>query len=195
MDFYKMLEDYDASLVWKQRLQNKVSRYYNKIRDIKWWFMHRFHPKHRYNIIKIGPPGYYDIDQLLEKAMIYLFIKHVDVEREGLQGLTNSIKAIQEDIEKAKIKWNKAAYNCETNPDDLNYMMNEIRDQECWLNYMIEMKELYVYFTQKRLLLKEKQEAALYAHDHTYVQLEEELNHKDTEMFKRMIEIRGHFWS
>jgi hypothetical protein len=32
-------------------------------RSIKWWFFHRFHPKHRYNIIKTGlKPNYYDPD-------------------------------------------------------------------------------------------------------------------------------------
>lgn len=25
-----------------------------------WWLIHRVHPRHRYNMVRIGPPGYYD---------------------------------------------------------------------------------------------------------------------------------------
>ena len=32
-----------------------------RLKDIKWWFFHRFHPSHQYHIIRTGlRPGYYD---------------------------------------------------------------------------------------------------------------------------------------
>lgn len=42
--------------------------------DIKWWFLWRFHPRHRYHIVRTGlKPGYHDTDKRIEAAVITLF--------------------------------------------------------------------------------------------------------------------------
>jgi len=46
-----------------------IIRQFSRINDIKWWFLHRFHPKYRYHIIKTGlKPGYYDSDSRILRA-------------------------------------------------------------------------------------------------------------------------------
>lgn len=51
------------------------------LKNIKYWFMYRFHPKHQYHIVKTGlKPGYYDIDIRMERAMISLLIEFVEQE-------------------------------------------------------------------------------------------------------------------
>jgi len=45
------------------------------LKTIYWWFIHRFHPSHRYNVIKIKTlsPGYYDPDVRMLHACFDLF--------------------------------------------------------------------------------------------------------------------------
>ncbi len=59
-------------------IQEKVSLWFRvkwmRIKDVKWWFLHRFHPKHRYNVVDTGlPPGYYDVDTLMLHSVFNLF--------------------------------------------------------------------------------------------------------------------------
>jgi hypothetical protein len=42
--------------------------------NAKWWFLHRFHPKHRYFMVDTGlPPGYHDPDTRMTAALITEF--------------------------------------------------------------------------------------------------------------------------
>jgi hypothetical protein len=52
--------------------------------DIKMWVYYRFHPKHRYNIVRTGlEPDYYDKDFLMERAIIQLVIDFFEKEEPG----------------------------------------------------------------------------------------------------------------
>lgn len=52
-----------------------------KFHEILWWFLHRFHPKHRYHVIKTGlKPGWVDRDFLFEHLMVKLLIDFVEKE-------------------------------------------------------------------------------------------------------------------
>ena len=52
------------------------------LRDIEDWFLHRFHSRHRYNTIKLGPPGYYEYGEQMEKAILIIFMKYWEEDRE-----------------------------------------------------------------------------------------------------------------
>jgi hypothetical protein len=67
-DFFR--EYWDKKSKWDKVKWWIEHRLIDRISDVKYWLYYRFHPKHRYNIIKIGPPAYYDPDQKLEQAMI-----------------------------------------------------------------------------------------------------------------------------
>jgi hypothetical protein len=46
----------------------------SKLSRLKWWILHRFHPKHKYNVIKLKlEPGYYDWDVRIIHATFELF--------------------------------------------------------------------------------------------------------------------------
>lgn len=48
------------------------------LRDIKWWILHRIHPKHRYHIVKTGlRPNYYDPCTLMFVASFELLCEFV----------------------------------------------------------------------------------------------------------------------
>lgn len=50
-----------------------------KLSNIKWWFFHRFHPKHRYNVIKTSlKPGYHDPDNRMFYAAFNLLCEFVE---------------------------------------------------------------------------------------------------------------------
>jgi len=57
---------------------NKL-RYGRKISDFKWAILHRFHPKHRYNIVRLNlEPGYYDPDDRILHAIFDETSRYVD---------------------------------------------------------------------------------------------------------------------
>lgn len=68
------------------KVKKKVQHRFNKMRgwphNIKWWFLHRFHPKHRYHIINTGlGPGWRDTDVLMEHLIVKLFIDFIEKEK------------------------------------------------------------------------------------------------------------------
>lgn len=64
-----------------------IFRLRQKIRDVKFWFLHRFHPKCRYNIVKTGlPAGYYDQDVRMEYAIAAIVVDYVNEESQIYNG-------------------------------------------------------------------------------------------------------------
>lgn len=51
-----------------------------RVRTIKWWIIHRIHPKHRYHVIKPKSltPGYYDFDTRIFHSAFDLLCEYVD---------------------------------------------------------------------------------------------------------------------
>lgn len=54
----------------------KLYKIINIIEKIKWWFYYRFFPKHRYHVIKLGDPGYYEFDEAVRLSVSNLFLEH-----------------------------------------------------------------------------------------------------------------------
>lgn len=62
--------------IWSDFWEYGIRRYFH---DRKWELLHRFHPKHRYNIIKTGlKPGYYDPMTLIFEGTFQLLVKFVE---------------------------------------------------------------------------------------------------------------------
>lgn len=74
-----------------------LSRPVNWLDRRLWKFRHRYVKAHRYNVIYTDlPPGYYDVDTLMEAAMIKLLRRYVEDEcggREDLMGRINALRA------------------------------------------------------------------------------------------------------
>lgn len=98
---------------------------------LRWWFNHRFVPKHRYNIIRTGlPPGYYDPDDQLLHGIFNTFCEwyendhhlmgrneeeidemctpHFEGDTFGKE-MYESRKQEYEDLKKAYLWWTKTA--------------------------------------------------------------------------------------
>lgn len=51
--------------------------------DLKWKILHRYHPKHRYNVVKLNlEPGYYDPDAQIFEAIFTLLTDFVELNTE-----------------------------------------------------------------------------------------------------------------
>lgn len=56
-------------------------RFGRRLNDAKYWLLWRFHPEHKYNIVKTGlRPGYYDCDTLMLYACFALLCRYVEDE-------------------------------------------------------------------------------------------------------------------
>ncbi len=70
-----------------------------KIDDASWWLIYRFNRNHQYHIIRTGlKPGYYDTDDLLEAAILTLFFRFVEVERDGPDEIKANIAEFEESL-------------------------------------------------------------------------------------------------
>jgi len=62
--------------IWSDVWEYGIVRFFH---NLKWNILHRFHPKHRYNIVKTGlEPGYYDPDTLIFEATFHLLADYVE---------------------------------------------------------------------------------------------------------------------
>lgn len=92
---------------WKARLKKVYPVYYflnqiigpeishwgRKIKDVKWWFLHRLHPGHRYHVMHTRlKPDYYCFDTVLLHAAFERFCDEYPH--------TKEIVALEEEVEK-----------------------------------------------------------------------------------------------
>ena len=93
-EFEKELDLFDQTSFWtylwidsdwsNAKRKIRVNIYYPTKRffnDIKYWFIYRFHPKHRYHVVDTGlAPGYYDKDYLILHSVFNILKEYVEVE-------------------------------------------------------------------------------------------------------------------
>lgn len=60
-----------------------------EITEVKWWILHRFHPKHRYHVHKFHKlkPGWHDVDHKMLHACFDFLVEFVEEECDGLENL------------------------------------------------------------------------------------------------------------
>ena len=186
-DILETLKQYRQSRTWYQKLHSWFRHYFiRKIRNIKWWFLHR--TIHKLHIINTGlPPGYYDTDTLLVAVMYKLFETHIVKERDGLVGLQDDITyweleiaQLEKDIELQKLQ-----------NEDLQYSLDELKMSKIVLDERHTLMYLYNWLKVDR----PKLQASIELVDDRWYELEQELYKKDTEMLKLLVEIRGHLWT
>lgn len=80
---------YDISPKWFTLLIRKINQ-------SSYWLAYRLWPKHQYHIVRTDlRPGYYDIDVLMEAAMVRLLRRYVEEEMDGADRLlacTNDLR-------------------------------------------------------------------------------------------------------
>lgn len=162
---------------------------FRQLSDLKWWFYHRFHPRHRYNIVKTGlPPGYYDTDTVLLHAMFSLLIRHIDIEREGIIGVKSSLKYWKKEFQDYLELVEKNL------PNPYGFGAEFYKD---YINFYQSLESLYNWWTLERPAFEKKMEIVLHKDKEykEYIDLEKEMIDKDTEMLKLLVEIRQGLWT
>ena len=173
---------------------------FRKISDVKYWFYYRFHPKHKYHIIKTNlKPGYYDTDHRLLHGCMSLLCEFVEVECGGVSDLerkiVNSLNlSYDSEEERDSMKssiisdfkiiaiynwWKKEKPNNEKRKDELTYLI--------YSNNGDNIKSIFTVFNNTDPYKKE---------------LRNELNQLRTKMEKdeqkylhQLIDIRYSLWS
>lgn len=80
-----------------------IWRLKHTLNDIKYWFFHRFHPKHRYNILKTKlEPAYYCFDTVILHAAFERFCEEYVHTREIVQ-LSMDVEA---ELDRLYVWWN-----------------------------------------------------------------------------------------
>lgn len=68
------------------------------INKIIWWLRYRFHPQHRYHVLKIGNPGYSDPRHQLIYAIMGIFERYIQELRSGFPNIKSDKELIKEYI-------------------------------------------------------------------------------------------------
>lgn len=64
-----------------KEMKDSVEVMWKRIKDIKYWFFYRFHPSHRYHVIRLNvKPNYYEVDDRLYLATMTLVKEFVEEE-------------------------------------------------------------------------------------------------------------------
>jgi hypothetical protein len=73
------------------------ARYYlSRIEETKYWFLHRFHPDHRYHIVRTGlQPGFHEVDVRMLHAVMQLVTEYVEGQG-GVKALAEWLKEAEE---------------------------------------------------------------------------------------------------
>lgn len=71
-------------------------RPFNKLNTLKWWFLHRFHPKYRFHVLKYSKlkPGWHDVDERMLHACFDLFTSFIENE-DGLENLKYQVTYLE----------------------------------------------------------------------------------------------------
>lgn len=169
----------------------------NKLQKLKYWFMYRFIHRHQYNTIRTDlPPAYYDIDTLMEAAIISLLKRYIEVEYNGIDDFIKFTDSLLEDIHDAE-------------PRDL---------VESQRSAQLDLIEAYVWFTsgrqeeedELRELFKDRSPLVIKHHeggvtiarvDHSkpnsrdYMKRMDQLYENNTKLLMKVVELRGSMWT
>ena len=149
----------------------RVRRFLRRLRDIKWWVLHR--TLCRFHTVKTGlKPGYYDADTRLVEAMYFLLKEFVEVEKGGIEGVRNTIKWTEEEQANDQVFFT---------PD----RAEELR--KIWQS----VESIYLWCTDGR----PKMQAEMDLRNKDWYEVEQKMDAKDTEMLKLLVEVRGCLWT
>jgi len=98
--------------------------------ELELWFSYRFIPSHRYNVVYTDlPPRYYDVDDIMEAAMVKLLRRYIEDECGGPAKLRRANAALIEDSRGDEAKQNNTS----------EFLINQATNQE-------RVWEIYVWF-------------------------------------------------
>lgn len=172
---------------------------FRRARSIKYWFLYRFHPNHRYHVLKIGKPGYSDPRHCLITAMMAVLKRYIDELRHfGPEECKNA-----SDLEVIEIYLEDAIHDhkhCKWMAGNNQHMIDHYKDLYDVWSWWVNITEDGEYVLKKgfsglfdddtiNMFSKEKQEELW--DDPECVVSYEEINEK----LKKIIDLRGRMWT
>lgn len=188
-----------------------------KIKDLKWKVYHRFHPEHRYNIVKTElKPGYYDIDTRMMYACFALLVEYVEKELaswekdSGLTGREAGLKHLDDTITyNDKLPPNHTAFD--RMPDHQVFAAKEAKelylwwetyrddDDSEWDNCPVQLGKgrghMFDVLSNKWRAAEPAKAAAWDAWAQNARAESERKSKEADEMLKRLIAVRHHLWT
>lgn len=168
--------------------------HFRKMKNLMWEIKWRFHPNHRYNIVKTGlKPAYYDIDTIMLHANMALLCRYVEDERHGEKELEERIKELHEMGDcKSHIEYeNESLYiyrwwkkDWQLGWDDYNNKLHSLYSGHKIEDSLDPDGTFHVRTNPNALCTSDE-----------LTNLEESLYHREDEMLKRLISIRRCLWT
>jgi hypothetical protein len=175
---------------WRKRGPRITHLIVSAPRNAWWMLMHRFHPRHRYNIVRTGlPPGYYDPDTRMMHAMMTCLSEYLRAHG-GADTMDEWSADLRAEAENKPVAWEslirQAAYQEEAVAiwrwwNDTRPKERKAHEDEC----------MRLFGDDTRLERKTPQWNADTAAHHKE---EERLDEKDQEMLMRLVKIRPSLW-
>jgi len=159
----KLWEDFERKTTF---IKSFFWTLFRRIKDIKWWFLHRFHPKHRYHVLKYRnvEPGWYDIDYRMLHACFDLFLDFIEKE-DGLETLKYQYTYLEE--------------------EEVTYFTTQEKEEMHKRNKEIYEEAVYLYNWWTKIYPINKDE--IYCNNFAY--------DDETEHLIRLIKLRKYFWT
>jgi hypothetical protein len=154
----------------------------------KWGLIHRFHPSHRYNILKTGlPPSYYDPDYQILYAVMNCFRQFMESES-GAKAFSWGSEEDYGYLTEAERKENAESIGTtKAQKADLDKIY------DWWVNRYLFIQEKHQnYWTNKRDLPREEQLTR--AEEHTMFDIQEQLEQEADEMLALLMKHRRTLW-
>lgn len=176
-EFEKEMEEFRSTSIWEYFHRNDIDNFYRKIRtnivypvvrffkDIKYWFVYRFDPRHRYHVVKTNlRPGYYDVDYRMFHCCFALLVFFVEKECGGVHTF---------------FSWeNMTAGDQGFSQRELNSVKKKDKD----------VRDLYFWYTLDRPNRQDADINSLYETQRAY-------DKEDQEMLLKLISIREGLWT
>lgn len=172
---------------------------FNKLRDLKWWFLHRTTHKHHVVDSRLKP-GYYDSDWLMLNANFAILCDFIEKELpwtcfDEIQKIPWwypdkwYVKKHAQRLAFEHLEWKmKATVKQTCDGENIPISGYQVDVEGTWGWASKEMKELYLWWKYER------------PKEHTYTgpqwfDKQEDLDEKDDKQLERLIKVRGFMWT
>lgn len=181
----KLLNELEfGKLTVKERIHDACDWFLRPYKDARYWVRSRFHPKHRYHVIKTGlTPGYYDEDILILYGCMKLLERYIDWHggEQKFEEFTNELLerpdvwgAVKDDMDPQVARQTEALYVYRW--WKYERPANEKRLEDLW-----------------DLIPSSREEARKHGYDDIHA-LENKIFEDEQKMLHRLIDIRHSLW-
>lgn len=201
--------------IWLYKIIHNINR-------IECWFQYRLNPTHRYHVVATDlPPAYYDIDTIMEAALVKLLRRYVDEEvfhmqygddqkATGWEALQNRIANLKDIVDNPvegrewESKDTKPSLNAEIEIAEIYQwfvidkpLMLELLQKETRTFFNIRCKSPLIKYknNDNDYVFSQAEKENMKGHRTKMNAIETEIESKTDDMLVRLVKIRGAMWT